>query len=491
VSHPLVSHPPVSHQPFDYVSRWADETPDAAFFRDGQQSVSFAEARQHVLQISSALRELGVRPGQLVGLELPTGLQVLFSCAVMHEAAVSFVHGPRSEGSSVTADWIFTTSPRPAPSFPSSTRVVTVDGEFLRNAAARSIESDARRYPSGESLFRITFSSGTTGAPKAVVLSLEMAHHRALAALDLFDDRQPFLSMLDLGTASGFHTFLGAVMTGQCFYNPGDARHNLALITGHGVTAVKASPVQLSELCREARAQQKTLEPLATVYAAGSTTPVALRHELRALGVRRTVSLYGSTEAGRCAERVLDDDNLTNLGPVVAGTTLQIVDAHGTELPAGTEGFVRYARPFQALEYLNDSETTARIFRDGFFHTGDLGYVSAQGDLILAGRAADVVNAGGVKVNLADLENTAQAHPGVADAAAFIYSDQNDVEQLALALRSSPDCNLTTLTTELTRRFGSLAPRTVVKMAQIPRNAAGKIDRQTLRRLYEDALTSQ
>lgn len=474
----------VSLQPCDYLSRWAHETPDAPFFRDGQQNITYAEALVHVKQLSSALRSLGVESAQLVGLEMPTGLQVLFTIAVMHEAAVSFVAGPRTENSSVTADWIFSTQPG-SPSHTS--QVVTVDGQFLHHAASLATTKEPRAYSSLKSPSRITFSSGTTGTPKAVEMTLEMTHHRALAALDLFDGRNPFISMLDLGTSSGFHTFLGALMTGQCFYNPGDGPHNLSIITTFDITAVKASPVQLSELCRAARAQNTSLAQLTAVYAAGSVTPVALRRELRELGVGHIVSVYGSTEAGRCAERVLDDDDLTNLGQVVEGTRLQIVDAAGNEVPPGTDGFVRYARDFQALAYLNDTEATQRIFHDGYFHTGDLGHLSPTGDLILAGRVSDVVNAGGVKVNLAEIENFVQAQPEVLDAAAFIYADANDVEQVALGLEARSDCNVTEIASALKQRFGSLAPRALVKLPKIPRNAAGKIDRTELRRLYEKA----
>jgi long-chain acyl-CoA synthetase len=470
-------------QPWDHLARWATVTPDAPLLLLPDARMTFAEVRRDATAIAAALRHAGLRPGDVVTLDLPVGLEVVFLAALLHEASVS----ARPLGSGPRADWAISSS-APAASAAPGQRTLRVDGAFLGSLPAPPPGFAPRAFPGPDALCRIAHSSGTTGTSKAVPLSGEMVHHRALAAYELWVPRTPFLSILGMGTASGFHTFVAALMTGNAYLPPGAPAHNLAQVTAHGVTSIKASPVQISLLLDEAQRAGTPLTTLRRIHSAGSVVPVRLRERVRAETRATLVNLLGSTEAGRAAERTLDDDDLAYAGDVVAGTELEAVGDDDRALPPGEVGRLRYRRAFQATEYLDDPQATRRAFRDGWFYPGDLGSVSPEGRVTLAGRSADLINAGGVKVNPAAVEGVAVGIDGVRDAVGFGYADGSGVTLLGLAVELDDGADLPAVAARLRDTLGAVAPTALFRVPELPRNPAGKVLRDRVAELYRDAV---
>ncbi|MFM6980126.1 MAG: class I adenylate-forming enzyme family protein [Micrococcales bacterium] len=468
-------------QPHEWLAHWALVSPNAPMFRDGLQEMSYQQAYEYARKLAQKLRGLGLARGQLVSLELPTGLQVLFMCALLGEGITSQLY---SESSNQKADALFSAS---RTNSQVADRTLLVDSEFLRSLDSEIPIEEFAGFAE-DSIVRLVYSSGTTGVPKPIALKLNMVHHRSIAAVELSNANEPFLSMLDLSTASGFHTFVGSLMTGACYYNPGDGSHNLGLIDKFKITSVKASPSQLSELVKAAEAGQQELPSLKTVFSAGSAMPELLLTKLKALTAAKVFTLYGSSEAGRCAQRELTDGNSSNVGHVVEGTELRIVDEKHNEQDPSKPGMVQYRRAHQATEYFNDRSATDQVFDEGWFNTGDLGYLNENQELIILGRVGDVVNVGGVKVSLTELELFAQNQKTVGDAAAFTATDENENQQLALAVETGAD--LSHLIEALKHRFGSQSPTVIFELPQIPRNTAGKVMRNELRETFEKAQRS-
>jgi long-chain acyl-CoA synthetase len=470
--------------PFLHLARWAQTTPSAMVFSDGLNSLNYSETHSFARTVAAKMRELGVAPGDRVALELATGLQIVFSFAAMHEGASTATFIATSP---LQFDWLFTSERRDALT---ARKVIFVDGDFLKSPASTDvIDLAPRGFTSGRDLCRIANSSGTTGTPKAVALSLEMVHHRAMAAHELVLLGTSFMCILGLGTASGFHTLLAAVMSGGAYLNPGDAKHNHRLVRLFGVTAIKASPIQIAELLAVARSSDEPLDSLVNIFAAGSVVPVALRHAVRAETTARLVNLYGSTEVGRAAERELDDDDLACAGFVVEGTDLEIVDEHDHPQPFGQQGAVRYRRAHMATAYLDDDEATRESFRDGWFYTGDEGKLESDGRLFLTGRISEVINVGGIKVQPRVAEDLALTFTGIVDAAGFGFTGTGGVEQFALGVVVQPgeSMNAPELAVVLSSQLGPLAPSAIFTVPSIPRNTAGKVDRAELARTYAAA----
>ena len=470
--------------PFNHLAQGAQTTPDAMLFSDGMNSLSYGDTLTFARNMAAKMRAIGVNSGDRVALELATGLQIVFTFAAMHEGAATATFNPASL---LQVDWLFTSERHDAPT---AVHVVYVDSGFL-NAPVSTDDSkiDKRGFNSSDDLCRIAYSSGTTGSPKAVALTLDMVHHRALAAHELVVSGTAFMCLLDLGTASGFHTLIAAIMSGGSYLNPGDARHNHRLIRRFGVTAIKASPIQITQLFDVARATDEPVDSLVTIYAAGSVVPRALRDAVRSKSSARLVNLYGSTEVGRAAERELSDDDTSFAGVIVDGTDLEIVDENDQLQPAGRRGAVRYRRAHMAVAYVDDDQSSQNSFRNGWFYTGDEGSIDTENRLFLSGRISEVLNLGGIKIQPRVVEDLALTVAGISDAAGFGFTGTGGVQQLALAVVQQPgeSIDFSELSGVLARDLGPSAPSVIFALPTIPRNAAGKVDRSELARIYAEA----
>lgn len=477
-------------QPLTLLEKWGSETPHAPFFSDGTQTLSYSQALHFVTKLQATLRAMGIRAGDTVGLELPTGLHITFMCALMRDGVTSLAHREphASNTPSFTADWLLSTQRSESVA---AHRVVQVDANFLKEIDQQpTTPLTSQGYTSQHSLVRIVFSSGTTGVPKPIPLTLEMVHHRALAAAELFEKGTQFLSMLDLATASGFHTCYASLMNGTCYFNPGDGQHNLHLIQQFSITAVKASPAQLTALVKAAHSTGTRCDSLRAIYSAGSVLSPTLLTALQQISGAKVYTLYGSTEAGRCAQRLLNDHVTHNVGHVVPGTQVRIVDDAGEEVEHGSTGHIHYRREYQATHYLHDEETTSRVFQDGWFNTGDLGYFNESDELMILGRAGEVVNVAGVKISLVELDTLAQQISGVQDAAGFLVPDEHGIDQIGLALVVSRDANMHQIVSELRQHLGSRSPQIMFSIPKVPRNDAGKVLRQELSHTYQTSVGS-
>jgi long-chain acyl-CoA synthetase len=169
------------------------------------------------------------------------------------------------------------------------------------------------------------------------------------------------------------------------------------------------------------------------------------------------------------------------VGAVRPGIELQVVDEAGRAVPAGTVGEVRIRVADMPSGYLDDPAGTARGFRDGWFHPGDLALLSPEGMLYLKGRTDDLINYQGVKILPAEIEEVLLAHPNVAEAAAYAVQTERDNEMPGAAVVLRGERDVESLTRWCTERLrGSRTPRVLLVLKSLPRNAAGKVMRTKL-----------
>jgi acyl-coenzyme A synthetase/AMP-(fatty) acid ligase len=468
--------------PFLYLQRSAETNPNGVFSRSLVQTMTNADAVVEVKRIAFELRRLGVQAGDIVALDLPEQLSILFSQAVYHEAAVSTVL-PEGYvvGDDVPVRWLFTNRPH---AVHDGVTTIEVDGRFLRGIA----ENPTGIRPSTEptEFLRIVFSSGTTGRPKAIGLGRDMEDAME-AALATWFEGGPALILMDTGTVWGFGEFFLSAKAGQPYLCAGGASPSavVQLAEAAEVRTLKGSPHQLAAVVDELERQSRTLPRIERVFAAGTTMPVALAERMRAVTEGCVVlANYGSTEAGQATARPYESDDPTDAGFVVPGSVIEIVDDADEPVPVGTVGHVRHRAPGMATRYLGDPEASARAFRDGWFYPGDLGFFRADGGLTLAGRASEVINAGGVKLDPARLDGVALHYPGVEDACAFGYEASSGLEAIGLAVVVADGFDADALVEHLRHEFGVAAPTLVARVAQVPRTRAGKPLRRELAERY-------
>jgi acyl-CoA synthetase (AMP-forming)/AMP-acid ligase II len=154
---------------------------------------------------------------------------------------------------------------------------------------------------------------------------------------------------------------------------------------------------------------------------------------------------------------------------------VQIVDDDDEVLPDGQTGRIRHQHPHMVHGYLGSPEATRNSFKDGWFYPGDLGFIRPDKGLTLAGRASEVLNAGGVKLDPIQLDLFAVTHPKVIDACSFGYTTSAGIQQIGIALVTEDGLDVRALIRAFDEKFGIAAPKLVARATEIPRNAMGQL----------------
>jgi long-chain acyl-CoA synthetase len=470
--------------PFLYLQENADNDPNGVFSRSPDQTVTNAQAVVSVKKLAYELRRLGVKPGDVIALELPDQLSILFTEAVYHEAAISTIipDGYVADGV-FQVDWIFSSR---TPSPQRGAEVISVDSRFLQQVEQNPYGISPRDEPFDT--LRIVYSSGTTGTPNAIPLT-----RKALAsfddALDTWFQGDPFLVLMDFGTPWGFGGFYLSVKGGRPFLSVGGAAPEaiVRVAAENSVTSLKGSPAQIAGLVDELEALGRTLPSVETVWFGGTVMPPGVAERVRRATEGCDIfGMYGSTEATIATSRLYESEDPSNAGQILPGSRVGIVDEDDRVVPDGTPGRIRHRSPGMVHEYLGDAEASARAFRDGWFYSGDLGFIRPDGGLTLTGRESEVLNAGGVKIDPVKLDHFAIRNAHVTDACSFEYETSSGLRQIGIALVADDDIDVQALVVDFKAEFGNAAPTLVARVDSIPRNAMGKPMRRTLAEKYKE-----
>jgi acyl-coenzyme A synthetase/AMP-(fatty) acid ligase len=164
---------------------------------------------------------------------------------------------------------------------------------------------------------------------------------------------------------------------------------------------------------------------------------------------------------------------------VLPGVTIASFNDVGTPLPDGAQGLLRVRGAGCVSGYLGDDALSAATFRDGWFATGDLGSVEA-GRVMMSGRAADLVNLGGIKLALGTIEDVARSVEAVADVAAFGAHSANGIAHIGLAVVSRARLDVAAIRAAFAAKLPGFAPSLILAVDALPRGAGGKVRRDVL-----------
>jgi acyl-coenzyme A synthetase/AMP-(fatty) acid ligase len=461
-------------QPFFFLKYHALQHPETVAISTIERDYTYAETAAYATSIAGLLRRRGVQPGHVVLTRLSNHLTIFFMEAIFHEAAI-FCSGSKDtvRQSPVAIDWLITDDPEIA--FDPA-RTVVVDVEFMTEVARAEFKDPPRRYEDFNAICRVNFSSGTTGEPVAVP-SRVSSHGRAPVS---WLDERPFFSLIQGFSGSGVKTALSSIYVGDTYICPGDPDENVTLAQRNFVSTLQGSPAQLSEfLDRLAERDNRKLD-IATVQYIGSFLSERLLQRIRdELGASVT-ALYGSSEVGMITMRTDVRDNPWDVGAPFAHATVEIVDDNDLPLPTGTEGIVRVRTTRRNPSYFQPGETGRGALRDGWFYPGDLGQLTTDGHLVLSGRTAEVINAGGVKFNAARLDEFLVTHDGVRDGAVIAYPDSEGGASYAALVVVDDQFDLTSLIEPLRVASGGVAPASIFRVAKVERDQNGKVPRAAL-----------
>jgi acyl-coenzyme A synthetase/AMP-(fatty) acid ligase len=334
-----------------------------------------------------------------------------------------------------------------------------------------------------DEVFRLYTSSGTTGLPKVIGHSLANLEAMATRAISLDPQcRGPNLCMMWLSTIGGFGTAHLTLWHGATLVLATAPLQVLRSINLYKVAMLRASPQQLQGLVEAVRGWPVRFHSLEKIEVGGAATPAPVLLAARALLCPNVVGIYGSTEAGLVAQAPASvmQQHPDAAGYVVPDAQVRIVNDQGQPLPHEQEGIVQIRTPYMVNGYVGDAAATAAGFQDGWFVPGDLGALRADGLLHIRGRVDEMINAGGVKLSPALVDETLLTLPGVRDAATFAHRQPGQYDQVWAAVVCGPEFDEAAVLAAARARLNSRAPVRLVRVQEIPRNAMGKAMRQQL-----------
>jgi fatty-acyl-CoA synthase len=469
-----------------WVERRAARSPDDVALIAASGARSYRELAGDVRAMASELRRRGVGPGDRVafhGVNHPAALISCFATTAIGAVWVP-IHParPEDEVRSVLDDsgagWLVRASPRTHP----DTGVPEVEAEEFDLSRDRA-EALPGWEPDPDDLAILAYTSGTTGAPKGVMLThanvlwsvVQMVAACSFARTDVSLAAAPFTRMGGLGV-----TVLPAIFAGGAIAIPeaADGAGVLQTIERDGVTVVFANPDLLEAVVRDPSWVGTDLSGVRTGVVGGGLVPEQLLRTYLDRGVR-LLHGYGLTEAAPVVS-LLDEreaaTRATSVGRPLPFVEVRALRPDGTPCDPGEVGEWWIRGPNVSAGYWRRPPVRDP---EGWFPTGDVGTVDADGYLWFLDRASSAMRVGDAIVYPATIERAIYGHPGVEEAAA-VDVDGSIVVAVVPAARA--DIRIDDLKRSLE---ASLEPRErpseIRQVASIPRNAAGKVLRSDLR----------
>lgn len=336
----------------------------------------------------------------------------------------------------------------------------------------------------------ILLTSGSTSRPKAVPLthaSVCLSAHNVCANLAL-GSRDRLLGVLPLYHGHGLISGLVAALTAgsSVVCTPGfDATAFFGWLTEFRPTWYTAVPAIHRAVLSAAEPDKQGARrsSLRLVRSASTSLAPDVLGGLEALFGVPVIDTYGMTEAAtQIAANPLHGRKVGSVGQP-AGPEIAILDSEGRRLPPGKRGEIALRGPTITRGYDNDAAATASAFRDGWFRTGDLGYLDAEGYLFIVGRIKEIIHKGGQKVAPAEVEAALLSHPDVIEAAVFPVPHGRLGADVGAAVVLRQDAKvgadrLREFTRESLARFK--VPGLIRIVPEISKGAGGKINRSEL-----------
>jgi acyl-CoA synthetase (AMP-forming)/AMP-acid ligase II len=344
----------------------------------------------------------------------------------------------------------------------------------------------------------ILFTSGTTGEPKGVLSSHEQdvrvfrtwSEVVGLARGDRYLGVNPFFH--SFGYKAGW---LACLLQGATLYPLAvfDAGRALDCIQGERISVLPGPPTLYQSLLAHESLPRRDLSSLRlAVTGAASVPPVLITRMRQELKFQSVLTAYGLTESTGvvtvCPHDADDETVATRCGVAIPGVEVRCADASGLTVPPGEPGEV-LVRGYNVMRgYFEDPRATAEaIDADGWLHTGDVGVLDERGYLRITDRMKDVFIVGGFNCYPAEIEKLLSEHPAIAQVAVVGVPDERlgEVGKAFVVLRPGAQTSPEALLAWARENMANYkVPRSVQIVAQLPVNAAGKVQKFTLREAH-------
>ena len=405
------------------------------------------------------------------------------ACVIFHSAYAAMVEQMRAGLPKVRA-WVCIDS---ATSFAPSL------DQWLAGASDDAVQIEAI-----DDIVMIAGTGGTTGQPKGVMLT---GHNlETMSALTLmgypFDGRPTYLALAPLTHAAGVLCLPVMALGGRVVIMPKpDLGDFLALIERHRVTHTFLPPTLIYMLLQHEKLASTRLDSLQCFwYGAAPIAAARLAQALQAIGPVMA-QLFGQTEAPMMISMMAPREHFNADGSIAhqrlssagrPGPLLQVATMapDGALMPGGETGEIVVRGSLVMAGYYKDATATAEASRFGWHHTGDIGYLDADGYLYIVDRAKDMIITGGFNVYSVEVEQALMQHPDVQDSAVVGLPDERWGERVVAVLQLHAGRNLSAVDIQafVKARIGSVkTPKQVEVWADLPRSKVGKVLKKEIR----------
>jgi len=486
---PLPSFPPAYRRRFVEAGLWLDRTlydyfretvgrfPDRVALVAGERRITFGEWDAEAERVAAGLVRCGIGHRDVVTVQLPNWpemcvLQVALARIGAIIQPMHMVYRQREMASMLRfCESRAVVTAQTYKGFDHAAAVAALRGELpalelaitVRGTGGDVTYEDISRSPDGlaayerehpvvaDDVFYLNFTSGTEGDPKGFLHT----HNTILSALKrMADMRRKADPTADedvalanspmthsFGHLATYHVVLrGTRLVLVEHFDPGET---LRIIERERVSALSGTPTHLISLLRHPDFPRTDVSSIQGVSVGGAQCPPQLLQDIEKVFRIRTGNMYGM------GENIVHTSTLPNdppeiirntVGRPVPGAELKIfADDRATERPSGEVGEIAFRGPTLFLGYYkNDALTRATRNAEGWFFTGDLGFVDAAGYLHLAGRKKDLINRGGTKIFPKEIEDLLHAHPKIVRAAIVGMPDDRLGERLCAYVEVAP-----------------------------------------------------
>jgi acyl-CoA synthetase (AMP-forming)/AMP-acid ligase II len=477
------------------VRRAAQRFGPAPALECGDRVVTFEELDKATDRLGNALLAKGLRPGDRVGVLLPNGIEGLVAFyALAKSGLVRVPLNVRETG----LDHAFKLTDSGArgilaeqtDDFGVATVSVALDSASLESIMWRGPDEpcDVPRDP--DVPFRLGYTGGTTGRPKAVTLTMRCEHAEIASFLiDLLPEVRPGDRMLHAAPvvhASGAfvlpHLIRGATNVIMQRFEPG---RFLEQLEAQAATATFLVPTMISMVLDEPNVEDVRTKALRRLcYGASPIAPALVESAMAVFG-RKLAQTYGQAEAPMAITCLQPEehDRVGSAGRPYTLVEVRVVDEKGRPVDPGVEGEVVTRGQHIMAGYWNRPAETAEVIRNGWVHTGDIGVLDDEGFLYLRDRKSDMIISGGYNVYPREIEDVLVAHPAVSEAAVVGLPNERwgQTVHAVLVLRQPvPVDDILSYAADRVARFKR--PRSAeVWKESLPKSPAGKILRRQVR----------
>lgn len=341
----------------------------------------------------------------------------------------------------------------------------------------------------------IMYTSGTTGSPKGAVLSYGNMNSQALTCIRALQLEQesigfctsPLFHIAGLGSLAP--AFLLGAKTVLHPLGAFSATEFLDAVEAEQATSAFCVPAQWQLICDEPTVKQRKLALRALSWGAAPASDTVLKAMADAFPDAFNVAVFGQTEMSPITCVLEGKDairKLGSVGKVIPTIQARIVDDEMNDVAPGEVGEIVYRGPTMMSGYWNKPEATADAFAGGWFHSGDLVRQDDEGFIYVVDRKKDMIISGGENIYCAEVENVLFSHPKIREAAVIgkPHEKWGEVPVAVVALNDpADDLTLAELESFLNENLARYKhPKELVLVAELPRNASGKVVKVELRK---------